>query len=156
MRIATRLDDVLAEHGALLRGLIGQPIERAWAEWYGPWDDLHSWSPIVLCVGVRQIELWTIGPGEFGVTCDTLDLGRPPRHSIVGRDDASWWVGDRPAVLQRLRGVVVRRVRLLAAGELCGGIELAFDGWALTVWNDADDVGVTDEPLDFDASWVDV
>ncbi|MDI3290928.1 hypothetical protein [Polyangium sp. 15x6] len=156
MKIATRFDDVLAEHGSLLHGLAGQAVERAYVVWYEPWDDMHAASPVVLRIGRRNVELWSIYVAEFGVTCDTLDLARPP-FSWVGRPDAaSRWVEDRPAPLRRARGQIVRRVRLLATDDLCAGIEFVFDGWALTVLNQEDDMLVTDEPLDSTLRWVDV
>ncbi len=156
MKIATRLDDVLAEHGGLLGGLKGQAIERAWAVWYEPDDDLHPSSPVVLQIGGRNVELWSIYISEFGVTCDALDLALPPFYWIDRPDVASRWVDDRLAPLRRARGQVVRRVRLLATGDLCGGIELAFDRWELRVVNHVDDMLVTDQPYDFNVRWLDV
>jgi hypothetical protein len=156
LKIATRLDDVLAEHGSLLRGLTGQPIERAWAVWYEPSDDLHVSSPVVLRIGGHNVELWSIYVSEFGVTCDTLDLARSPFYWLERPDAASQWVDDRPAPLRRAQGQVVRRVRLLATDDFCGGIELGFDGWELRVLNQVDEMAVTDQSLDFNARWIEV
>ncbi|MBY0459405.1 MAG: hypothetical protein K2V38_18935, partial [Gemmataceae bacterium] len=64
MDIATRMTDVLALHRDRLRSLIGQTVESVRVVWCEPWDALHAASPVVLSVGSRRVELWSIYVAE--------------------------------------------------------------------------------------------
>ncbi|HJZ58767.1 MAG TPA: hypothetical protein VKE74_27740 [Gemmataceae bacterium] len=154
MNIATRLTEVLTQHRARLRALVGQPVESSRVVWYAPWDGMHAASPVVLRVGGRNLELWSIAAAEFGFTWDELDLKRAPFYWVGHQDPQSSWAEDAVGPLWRARGQVIRGVRLISADNRCGGVEFAFDGWALTLFTESDTMQITDQALAFKPQWV--
>jgi hypothetical protein len=153
MKIATRLTEVLAQHRDRLRSLVGQPVESSRVVWYARWDSLHPASPVVLRVGGRNLELWSIGSTEFGFTWDELDLKQAPFYWVGQPDTESTWVEDAVPALWRARGQVIKGVRLIANGDRCGGVEIAFDGWAITCFTESDSLQISDQPPATKPKW---
>lgn len=111
--------------------------------WYDPWDALHAASPVVLRVGGRNLEMWSIYVAEFGFTWDSLDLTQPPFYRVGRPDPESLWVEAPQPALRHACGEVIRGVRLIPADDLCAGVEFAFGGWALTLFTELDDLIIT-------------
>ncbi len=138
-RPIANLDDFLAVHRHLLKGLRGKRITQFWFPWHEEWDMRWADGPMVVDFQGTHMEFEGL-KCMISVCWNTLDLNQPPGDGLT-------WVNEPPGFqLSELVGQPLADVRLLSfgAGDEVVGLEFQLANKAIfSLWDNGDETGFT-------------
>jgi hypothetical protein len=163
------VEDLLKEHGARLRSLVGQTIAATWVAWDVGRDEWFADEAVIIEAGETSVEIVCWKLSEIVLSWNAIDRRHPP-HWVAewGTEFRLEWRRDaiaalRDAVAKRILGInVVEYLHRTTVVEdrqnpanvgrrhqdwLLHGLELELEGSTLNVFNALDQNGVALEPF---------
>jgi hypothetical protein len=162
-RSIDNVDDLVREHGARLRELVGARVESAWLAWDASRDEWFADEAVIVRTEITTLEIVCWRLSDIMLSWGEIDTTLPPRWvGDWGPEFDLVWRRDATATLQRAVGqdivgvcviehlhrtVVLRDRRTPANVEswLLHGIEIELGEGVLSIFNALDENGISAE-----------